>query len=67
MGTHGALCKYSHGDDAFVPTQLFPLNTSGPMPFMLMFPNSAMPFAMPGAGVAYDPHEARLDMHPNGA
>jgi len=62
----GALCKYSHGDDAFVPSQLFPMNTSGPIPFMPMFPNGAMPFAMPGAGAAYDPHEARLDMHPNG-
>ena len=36
------------------------------MPFMPMFPNGAMPFAMPGAGATYDPHEARLDMHPNG-
>lgn len=62
----GALCKYSHGDDAFVPSQLFPMNTSGPIPFMPMFPNGAMPFTMPGAGAAYDPHEARLDMHPNG-
>ncbi|KAI6045139.1 hypothetical protein EDC04DRAFT_2638695 [Pisolithus marmoratus] len=49
----GALCKYSHGDDAFVPSQLFPMNGSGPLPFLPMFPNGA-----------YDPHEARMDMRP---
>ncbi|KAL4069370.1 hypothetical protein J3A83DRAFT_3542163 [Scleroderma citrinum] len=63
----GALCKYSHGDDAFVPSQLFPMNTSGPIPFMPMFPTGALPFPMTGPGAAYDPHEARLDMRPNGS
>lgn len=56
----GALCKYSHGDDAFVPSQLFPMNGSGPLPFLPMFP----PFAMTGPSAAYDPHEARMDMRP---
>ncbi|KAI6153289.1 hypothetical protein BKA82DRAFT_1002466 [Pisolithus tinctorius] len=56
----GALCKYSHGDDAFVPSQLFPMNGSGPLPFLPMFP----PFAIPGPSAAYDPHEARMDMRP---
>ncbi|KAJ3507767.1 hypothetical protein NLJ89_g6123 [Agrocybe chaxingu] len=54
----GAMCKYSHGDDAVVPGQLFP-GAQG-MPFMPMFPPNGMPF-MPGA--AYDPHE-RMDMRP---
>ncbi|KAG6330067.1 hypothetical protein ID866_9022, partial [Astraeus odoratus] len=62
----GALCKYSHGDDAFVPSQLFPMTSSGPMPFMPMFPNGGLPFAMAGPGATYDPHEAHLDMRPNG-
>jgi RNA-binding protein 26 len=50
------MCKYSHGDDAIVPGQLYP---SAPgIPFM--FPGN-IPF-LPGA--AYDPHEARMDMRP---
>ncbi|KAH7929331.1 hypothetical protein BV22DRAFT_1081087 [Leucogyrophana mollusca] len=67
----GALCKYSHGDDAFVPSQLFPMNNGAvpgaPMPFMPIFPNGVVPFGMGSQGVAYDPHEARMDMRPNGA
>ncbi|KAH7913003.1 hypothetical protein BJ138DRAFT_1082464 [Hygrophoropsis aurantiaca] len=66
----GSLCKYSHGDDAFVPSQLFPMNNGAipgaPMPFMPMFANGGMPFGIAGQGVAYDPHEARMDMRPNG-
>ncbi|CAA7264692.1 unnamed protein product [Cyclocybe aegerita] len=54
----GAMCKYSHGDDAVVPGQLF--SGAQGMPFMPMFPPNGMPF-MPGA--AYDPHE-RMDMRP---
>lgn len=50
------MCKYSHGDDAIVPGQLYP--TAPGIPFM--FPGN-IPF-MPGA--AYDPHEARMDMRP---
>lgn len=50
------MCKYSHGDDAVVPGQLYP----GAMPFLPMFPGT-MPF-MPNT--AYDPHEARMDMRP---
>ncbi|OJA09097.1 hypothetical protein AZE42_02559 [Rhizopogon vesiculosus] len=57
----GALCKYSHGDDAFVPSQVFPMN--GNVPFLPMF--GGMPFGMT-QGAPYDPHEARMDMHPNG-
>ncbi|KDR84750.1 hypothetical protein GALMADRAFT_131542 [Galerina marginata CBS 339.88] len=57
----GAMCKYSHGDDAVVPGQLFPTA----MPFMSMFPGNGngMPFMQ---GAAYDPHEARMDMRPMG-
>ncbi|KAG8220113.1 hypothetical protein J3R82DRAFT_1133 [Butyriboletus roseoflavus] len=62
----GALCKYSHGDDAFVPSQLFAMGAPGPMPFLPMFPNGAMPFGIVGPGTTYDPHEARMDMRPSG-
>ncbi|KAJ7293330.1 hypothetical protein C8J57DRAFT_1268752 [Mycena rebaudengoi] len=72
--SRGAYCKFSHGDDAVVPGQLFPMNGAGMggggMPFMPMFPPGAVPFGMNGgAGPAYDPHEARMDMRPltNGA
>ncbi|KAG2123567.1 hypothetical protein DEU56DRAFT_863854 [Suillus clintonianus] len=58
----GALCKYSHGDDAFVPSQMFSMN--GAVPFLPMF--GGIPFGM-GQGAPYDPHEARMDMRPNGA
>ncbi|KAF5312651.1 hypothetical protein D9619_003316 [Psilocybe cf. subviscida] len=58
----GAMCKYSHGDDAVVPGQLYPGNG---MPFMPMFSGAAngMPFMQ---GAAYDPNEARMDMRPMG-
>ncbi|KAJ7130110.1 hypothetical protein C8R43DRAFT_672274 [Mycena crocata] len=72
--SRGAYCKFSHGDDAVVPGQLFPMNGAGMnangMPFMPMFPPGGVPFGMNGgAGPAYDPHEARMDMRPptNGA
>ncbi|KAF8213326.1 hypothetical protein K438DRAFT_1803787 [Mycena galopus ATCC 62051] len=69
--SRGAYCKFSHGDDAVVPGQLFPMNAAGGMPFMPMFPAGGASFGMPGgAGPAYDPHEARMDMRPpptNGA
>ena len=38
----------------------------GPMPFLPMFPNGAIPFGIVGPGAAYDPHEARMDMRPSG-
>ncbi|KAJ7706444.1 hypothetical protein B0H17DRAFT_1037241 [Mycena rosella] len=72
--SRGAYCKFSHGDDAVVPGQLFPMNgpgmNAGGMPFMPMYPPGGVPFNMNGgAGPAYDPHEARMDMRPptNGA
>ncbi|KAF8168342.1 hypothetical protein B0H34DRAFT_56490 [Crassisporium funariophilum] len=62
----GAMCKYSHGEDAVIPNQLFPMNGmpgGAGMPFMPMFAgamgNMNGMFAMQGA---YDPHEARMDM-----
>ncbi|PCH33451.1 hypothetical protein WOLCODRAFT_135145 [Wolfiporia cocos MD-104 SS10] len=59
----GAFCKFSHGDDAVVPSQFFPMN-GGPLPFMPMMPNGAMPFGMAGgSNAAYDPRE-RMDMRP---
>ncbi|KIL71082.1 hypothetical protein M378DRAFT_183592 [Amanita muscaria Koide BX008] len=54
----GALCKFSHGDDAVVPGQFFPPMAPG-MPFLPIFPNGAF-----GPAVAYDPHESRMDMRP---
>lgn len=55
----GAMCKYSHADDALVPNQMFS-NPQG-MPFMPMFPGNGMPFMQNGS---YDPQEARMDMRP---
>lgn len=49
----GVMCKYSHGDDAMVPGQLY---MPPGLPFM--FPG-AMPF---GTGVGYDPNDSRMDM-----
>ncbi|KAF7310699.1 hypothetical protein HMN09_00612800 [Mycena chlorophos] len=60
--SRGAYCKFSHGEDAVVPEQLFAVNSGGPMPampFMPMFQNGFGP-----AGPTYDPHEARMDMRP---
>ncbi|KAI0936116.1 hypothetical protein AcW1_000438 [Taiwanofungus camphoratus] len=63
----GAFCKYSHGEDAVIPAQLFPMNSPmgvGPMPFVPMLPNGGMPFGITsGSNAAYDPHE-RMDMRP---
>ena len=58
--SRGAMCKYSHGEDAVVPAQLFP-----GMPFIPMFPGNGngIPFIQ---GAAYDPHESRMDMRPMG-
>lgn len=64
------MCKYSHGEDAVVPGQLYPMNAAMAgvgMPFMPIFPGAGIPFGMGGgAGAAYDPHEARMDMRPIG-
>ncbi|KAH9853210.1 hypothetical protein C2E23DRAFT_778151 [Lenzites betulinus] len=61
----GAFCKYSHGEDAVIPTQLFPMG-GGALPFMPMLGAGGMPFPMnaAAAGGAYDPHE-RMDMRPS--
>ncbi|KAK2462097.1 hypothetical protein APHAL10511_006560 [Amanita phalloides] len=56
----GALCKFSHGDDAVVPGQFFP-PMGAAMPFLPMFGNGAF-----NPATAYDPHEARMDMRPMG-
>ncbi|KAF8640345.1 hypothetical protein AX17_000017 [Amanita inopinata Kibby_2008] len=55
----GALCKYSHGEDAVVPGQLFTPMAAPGLPFLPMFANGAF-----GPAVAYDPHEAQMDMRP---
>ncbi|KAF9073733.1 hypothetical protein BDP27DRAFT_1318062 [Rhodocollybia butyracea] len=54
--SRGALCKFSHGEDALIPDQLY--MNGGPM-LMPMFNGIGM-----GAGptAAYDPREARMDM-----
>jgi RNA-binding protein 26 len=60
----GAMCKYSHGDDAVVPGQLYPMNgPTGGMPFLPIFPGApgVVPF---GSSAVYDPHEARMDLRP---
>ncbi|TFY59515.1 hypothetical protein EVJ58_g5728 [Rhodofomes roseus] len=59
----GAYCKYSHGEDAVVPSQLFPMNGGvGGMPFMPMMGNG-MGNVAGASNTAYDPHE-RIDMRP---
>jgi len=63
------MCKYSHGDDAVIPGQLYPMGPAMPgagLPFIPMFPGAGMPFGIGGPGAAYDPHEARMDMRPTG-
>ncbi|TFY79735.1 hypothetical protein EWM64_g4275, partial [Hericium alpestre] len=70
--SRGAYCKYSHGEDAFVPGQMLPMNGQQMQNGMFppMFPNGGMPFggmngATGGSNLpAYDPHEARMDMRP---
>ena len=51
-----------------MPGQLFQAGPamSGPLPFLPIFPNESVPFAMnaTAAGSAYDPHESRMDMRP---
>ena len=61
----GAFCKYSHGDDAVVPGQLFPMNSmAGPTGFGSMMGPSEMAFPMAaGPNAQYNPHE-RIDMRP---
>ncbi|KAF8898346.1 hypothetical protein BD779DRAFT_1483445 [Infundibulicybe gibba] len=59
----GAMCKYSHGDDAVIPGQLYSMPSMPGLPFMPMFPGG-VPFIGGSTGAAYDPHESRMDMRP---
>ena len=62
--SRGAYCKYSHGDDAVVPSQLMGMGSipQAMLPFMSMMNNAMFP-GMNGmdGGTAYDPNE-RMDM-----
>ena len=62
--SRGAYCKYSHGDDAVVPSQLMGMGSipQAMLPFMSMMNNAMFP-GMNGmdGGSAYDPNE-RMDM-----
>ena len=42
------MCKYSHGDDAVVPGQLYPMGPGMPgvLPFMPLFPAAGVPFGV---------------------
>lgn len=54
----GAFCKYSHGEDAFVPGQLFGMAGGYPP----IVPGANVPFPMTGMmNSQYNPHE-RIDM-----
>ncbi|KAJ4476761.1 hypothetical protein J3R30DRAFT_3488695 [Lentinula aciculospora] len=55
--SRGALCKFSHGEDALVPDQLY---MNGGIPFMPMLGNGMGMGGGPTA--AYDPREAQIDM-----
>lgn len=60
----GAFCKYSHGEDAVVPGQLFPMNAMSGAAYSSMMGASDMAFPMAGTSNApYNPHE-RIDMRP---
>jgi RNA-binding protein 26 len=57
--SRGALCKFSHGDDAVVPGQLYPM---GNMPFP-MLPMLTNMFGMAnGSSSPYDPHQSHMDV-----
>ena len=62
--SRGAFCKYSHGEDAVVPSQLMGMGSIPPamLPLMSMMNNALFP-GMNGmdGGAAYDPNE-RMDM-----
>ena len=62
--SRGAYCKYSHGDDAVVPSQLMGMGGIPPaiLPFMSMMNNAMFPgMNVMDGGNAYDPNE-RMDM-----
>ncbi|GJE85947.1 hypothetical protein PsYK624_020270 [Phanerochaete sordida] len=60
----GAFCKYSHGEDAVVPQQLFPMNGMAGGAYGPMMGGGDMAFPMAaGANAPYNPHE-RIDMRP---
>ncbi|KAF5368363.1 hypothetical protein D9758_002381 [Tetrapyrgos nigripes] len=65
--SRGALCKYSHGEDALIPDQLYMngprMPGPGAIPFLPMFANG---FGMGGTGAVYDPRESQMDMRQNG-
>ncbi|KZW02091.1 hypothetical protein EXIGLDRAFT_760307 [Exidia glandulosa HHB12029] len=62
----GALCPYSHGEDAIAPTMPFGMPQAGPpgMPFIPVMPGApfGMPFPMGPAGGGYDPSQAHMDL-----
>jgi len=62
--SRGAYCKYSHGDDAVVPSQLMGMGgiPQAILPFMSMMNNAMFPGVnVMDGGNAYDPNE-RMDM-----
>ncbi|KAG2023743.1 RRM domain-containing protein [Coprinopsis cinerea AmutBmut pab1-1] len=54
----GETCKYSHGDDAVIPSQLYPM-VPPMMPFNYLY-------NMFNAQQPYDPNDARIDGHAGG-
>ncbi|EIW86506.1 hypothetical protein CONPUDRAFT_133927 [Coniophora puteana RWD-64-598 SS2] len=59
--SRGAMCKYSHGDEAMMLSQMQQQMFQIGLPFLPFMPNGGMPF-MPGA--QYDPREAQMDIRP---
>ena len=57
------MCKYSHDDIGFMPPMPIPMN-GGALPFLGMF--GGLPFGMPQPQQTYDPHDALMDMSPQG-
>ena len=62
--SRGAFCKFSHGDDAVVPSQLMGMGSIPPamLPLMSMMNNALFPgMNVMDGGSTYDPNE-RMDM-----
>ncbi|KIJ45498.1 hypothetical protein M422DRAFT_74981 [Sphaerobolus stellatus SS14] len=62
----GALCQYSHGEDAVIPQMPYAdgaamMNMGSAAPFIQMYPGF---MGLPGT--TYDPHESLMDMGPRG-
>ncbi|TFK19891.1 hypothetical protein FA15DRAFT_154339 [Coprinopsis marcescibilis] len=54
----GDMCKYSHGDDAVIPSQLYSMPPMMPLNYLYNMFNPA--------AAGYDPNDSRMDIRPGG-